>query len=208
MWDSMDLSLRLTILSAAMVMFTLCAFAVFFFQTRFRWLHQFNEAFLALFGIQMDHSVEIRYIVSWLLNTCLVVVNFVLIINIGDAFLLLTGLSGITLDPWIMPLAVGGVIASVVLLFVTILPALTMPASWPTALGIVWVLHLYGVHYAGTLLGLVSTFLYFAATAIGFVAAFLTLYLLFRTYLLTGIHRRTKRSPKGLLVDEASADPS
>jgi hypothetical protein len=188
----MDLSLRLTILSVATIILTLFAILVFLANTRFRWLHQFHETFLTLFGVQPTHSTELRYLVSWLITTCLATVNYALVINIADAAILLVGLGGIPTDPWILFLAVGGIIASILLVFVTLLASISMPASWPTALGIIAFLHLYSVHYAVTLLGQVSAFLYFAATAIGFVAVFLALYVLLRTYLGPALLSRIK----------------
>jgi len=192
----MDLSLRLMILSVATIIFTIFALLIFLARRRFRWLHQFHNGFLALFGVQATHSKELRYIVSWLITTCLATVNYALVINIADAALLLAGLSGIPLDPLITSLSIGGIIASILLLFITLLPGLTMPASWPTALGIIGFLHLYSVHYAETLLGQVSAFLYFTATAIGFVAAFLALYLILRQHIGGVILRRVKKAPK------------
>ena len=189
----MDFSLRLTILTIITIIFTLFALLVFLAKNRFRWLHQLHDAFLNLFGIQPEQPTELRYLVSWLLTTCLATVNYALLINIADTILLLAGLSGIPLDPWITSLAAGGIIASLLLVFVTLLSSLPMPASWPTALGIIGFLHLYSVHYAETLLGLVSAFLYFVATAIGFVAVFLALYLLVRHYLGAAILNRFKR---------------
>ena len=188
----MDLSLRLTILSIATIIFTVFALLFFLGKGRFQWLHQFHEAFLALFGVQSTHPAELRYTVSWLITTCLATVSYALIINIADAAILLTGFSGIPLDPWIASLAVGGIIASILLVFIALLPGLTMPASWPTALGIVAFLHFYSVHFAETLLGQLSAFLYFVSTAIGFVAVFLTLYLILRYHIGAVILRRIK----------------
>ncbi|MDO8055885.1 MAG: hypothetical protein Q6361_03410 [Candidatus Hermodarchaeota archaeon] len=197
----MDLSLRLMILSIVTIIFTLLALLVFLAKNRFRWFHHFHEAFLALFGIQPEHPTELRYLVSWLLTTCLATLNYALIINIVDATFLLSGLSGIPLDPWIISFAFGGIIASILLGFITLLSSLPMPASWSTALGIIGFLHLYSVHSAETLLGQVSAFLYFAATAIGFVAVFLALYLFLRHYIGAAILDRVKRDSNTNLAE-------
>jgi hypothetical protein len=193
-------------LSVATIIFTLLALLVLVVKGRFRWLHQFNEAFLALFGVQQTHPTELRYIVSWLITTCLATVNYALVINIADAAILLAGLSGIPLDPWVISLAVGGITASLLLVFIALLPGLTMPASWPTALGLVGFLHLYSVHSAETLLGQLSAFLYFASTAIGFVAVFLALYLLLRYYIGAVILRRVKTVPNRNSGEAAAHD--
>ena len=204
----MDLSFRLTFLITATLIFTLTSLVIFLLRKKLGWFHQFNEAFLGLFGIQTEHPSEVRSTINWLLTTCLATVNYTLIVNIIDAAFLLAGTSGIPLDPWVVSLAVSGIIGSVILLSVTLLPALTMPAAWPTALGIVGFLHLYGVYYEGTLPGLLSTFLYFVASAIGFVAGFLALYLFLRSFIWPGILRRFKRDSNNSGTMEASASAS
>ncbi|MFX0169916.1 MAG: hypothetical protein ACFE89_11250 [Candidatus Hodarchaeota archaeon] len=186
----MNLNLRLMLLGVATVIFTLSALVIHFNRNRFQWFYKFNEAFLALFGVHSRHAPEIRFTTSWLITTCLATVNFVLLVNISDAVFLLTGISGILLDPTLIPLALGGVAASILLVIVTLLPSLEMPVSWPTALGIVGFLHLLGVYFPETIIGQVSTFLFFAAIAIGFVGVFLALYLIVRYYLGSTIAHR------------------
>ncbi len=121
----------------------------------------------------------------------------ILVINLNFTLLLFTGLYGIPLDPAFILLAIGGIILSVLLIVAGLIPILTMPLACPMALGIMTLVQLYSIPFTlDFTLSYISTFLYFVAVAVGVVGLFLSLYLLFRNYLIGPLFRRYRELSK------------
>ncbi|MFW9986755.1 MAG: hypothetical protein ACFFDJ_09345 [Candidatus Odinarchaeota archaeon] len=187
----MSLSLRYTWLLIATIIITVCSIFVTFDKRHFSWAHTYNESFLSLFGIETGFAGWVRYLFSWILSTCIATVVLTLLVNLADSFLLLVGLSGIPTDIMIIPLIISGFIISLFLLIVAMIPVMTMPLACPSALTILTLVQLFSVpFYLHYLPSLVSTFLYFAAIATGFVGVFLSIYMLFRNYIGVAILKR------------------
>lgn len=185
----MDLAIRYGWMLIATVVITVCSLLVLINRRFFNRIYRYNHSFLNLFGLEPDHVPWVRYLASWLLGTCMATVVLTLVVNVSETVLLLTGLSGIAPDPVFIPLAIGGIIISLLLIVAAFVPVLIMPISASSAFGIVTFLHIYGFYAppglssgVAILLSFVSTFLYFAALAIGCVGIFLSLYLLIRYY--------------------------
>ncbi len=191
----MSLALRYTWLLVATIIITVCSIFVTFDKRHFRRAHTYNDSFLSLFGIETGYAAWVRYLFSWILSTCMATVMLTILVNLADSFILLTGLSSIPIDPVIIPLIVTGFIISLLLLVVAMIPVVTMPLACLSALTIMTPIHLFGIpfdlHY---LPSLVSTFLYFAVIAIGFVGVFLSIYVLFRNYIGTAFRKRFRGS--------------
>lgn len=197
----MSLELRNTWIIIATIIITVVSLLLLFARKRIAWVYRYNDNFLGVFGIESSHVPWVRYLVSWILGTCIATVLLTLVINIGFTVYLLSGLSGITLDPTVIALAIGAIILAVILLIAAIPPVLAMPLACPTALGVFIFLTQYAYEYVPGLpstvvynLSYLSTLLYLGTVAIGFVAIFLSLYLLLRTYLLTPLVQRRRSS--------------
>ncbi|MDO8123084.1 MAG: hypothetical protein Q6364_01745, partial [Candidatus Hermodarchaeota archaeon] len=115
---------------------------------------------------------------------------------------------GIPLDPVVISLAIGAIILTVVLLIAAIPSVLAMPLACPTALGVFIFLTQYAYEYVHGLpstivynLSYLSTLLYLGTVAIGFVAIFLSLYFLLRTYLITPLAQRRQSPSNGATVN-------
>jgi hypothetical protein len=197
----MSLELRNTWIIITTIIITIISLVLFFARNRITWIHRYNDSFLGVFGIESSHVPWVRYLVSWILGTCIATVLLTLVINLGFTVYLLSGLSGIPLDPVIISLAIGAIILTVILLLAAIPPVLAMPLACPSALGVFIFLTQYAYEPVYGLpspivynLSYLSTLLYLGTVAIGFVAIFLSFYLLLRTYLLTPLVQR-RRSP-------------
>ena len=193
----MSLELRNTWIIITTIIITIISLVLFFARNRITWIHRYNDSFLGVFGIESSHVPWVRYLVSWILGTCIATVLLTLVINLGFTVYLLSGLSGITLDPVIISLAIGAIILTGILLIAAIPSVLAMPLACPTAFGVFIFLTQYAYEYVpgfpSTIvynLSYLSTLLYLGTVAIGFVAIFLSLYLLLRTYLLSPLVRR------------------
>lgn len=193
----MSLELRNTWIIITTIIITIISLVLFFARNRITWIHRYNDSFLGVFGIESSHVPWVRYLVSWILGTCIATVLLTLVINLGFTVYLLSGLSGITLDPVIISLAIGAIILTGILLIAAIPSVLAMPLACPTAFGVFIFLTQYAYDYIPGLpstivynLSYLSTLLYLGTVAIGFVAIFLSLYLLLRTYLLSPLVRR------------------
>ena len=197
----MSLELRNTWIIITTIIITTVSLVLFFARNRITWVHRYNDNFLGVFGIETSHVPWVRYLMGWILVTCIATVLLTLVINIGFTVYLLSGLSGITLDPAVISLAIGAIILAIILLIAAIPSVLAMPLACPTALGAFIFLTQFGYEYIPSLpstlvynLSYLSTLLYLGTVAIGFVAIFLSLYLLLRTYLLRPLVQR-RRSP-------------
>jgi hypothetical protein len=170
------------IITAAVL--TFCSFLLLLFRRSIPGVLKYNVSFLSLFGIEFNSSSWIHYLFSWLIGTCMATVTFTLIVNINENLLLLTGLSGVLLDSSIIFLAILGIILSLLLIISALIPILGIPLTPVSALGVILLLHLFGIPYnsLSPLLSLLSVFIYFAAIAVGFVGIFLALYLFIRTF--------------------------
>ena len=195
----MSLELRNTWVIITTIIITIVSLVLFFARNRLTWVHRYNDNFLGVFGIETSHVPWVRYLVSWILGTCIATVLLTLLINIGFTLYLLSGLSGIPLDAVVISLAIGAIILTVILLIAAIPAVLAMPLSCPTALGVFIFLTQYAYEYVPGLpstivynLSYLSTLLYLGTIAIGFVAIFLSFYLLLRTYLLTPLIKRRR----------------
>ncbi len=198
----MSLELRNTWIIITTIIIMIISLVLFFARNRIRWIYRYNDSFLGIFGIETNHVPWVRYLVNWILGTCIATVLLTLVINFGFTVYLLSGISGITLDPTVIPLAIGAIIITIILLIAAIPPILAMPLACPTALGVFIFLSQFGYEYVPGLpstlvynLSYLSTLFYLGTVAIGFVAIFLSLYLLLRTYLLTPLMQRRRRSP-------------
>ncbi len=197
----MSLELRNTWIIITTIIITIVSLVLFFARNRITWVYRYNDSFLGVFGIETSHVPWVRYFVSWILGTCIATVLLTLVINCGFTVYLLSGLSGITLDPAVIPLAIGAIILAIILLIAAIPPVLAMPLACPTAVGVFIFLYQYGYEYVYGLpstivynLSYLSTLFYLGTVAIGFVAIFLSLYLLLRTYLLSPLIQRRHTS--------------
>lgn len=197
---TVSLELRFLWISAATAIITLSSLVIFLTRHKFNWIYRYNASFLGLFGVEAQHVSWVRYLISWLLGTFIATVILTLLVNIADAIILLTGLSGILLDYAIFPLAIAGIVLGIFLVVAALIPVLAMPFACPTALGLITFLHLYGFHYVFGppsswvyTLSYISTFLYFGSIAIGFVGVFLSAYLLLRHYVGARILKRYQR---------------
>jgi len=197
----MSLELRNTWIIITTIIITIVSLVLLIARNRITWVYRYNDNFLSVFGLETNHVPWVRYLVSWILGTCIATVLLTLLINIGFTVYLLSGLSGIPLDPIIISLAIGAIIIAVILLIAAIPPVLAMPLACPTALGVFIFLYQFGYDYFLGLpssivynLSYLSTLFYLGTVAIGFVAIFLSLYLLLRTYIITPLIQR-QRSP-------------
>ncbi|MFW9831365.1 MAG: hypothetical protein ACFFD8_06280 [Candidatus Thorarchaeota archaeon] len=194
----MDLAVRYTLIFLATIAITIFAPIIFVTRDYFRAIFRYNRSFLALFGVESAHVSWVQYLVSWLLGTCMATVFLTLLVNMAETLLLVSGMSGIPLNPTIILLALGGIIATILLLIVEFIPMVAMPFACPSAFGIITLLHLYSIPRPYPLiffLSYASNFLYFAALAIGFVGTFLSLYLLFRDYIGLRLLQRLRGGP-------------
>ena len=193
----MSLAVHQTWLYITTIVLVVCSVLMIVFRQHLPWVFKYNKSFLSLFGVEPDHSTWIQYLVSWLIATCLATVMLTLIINITETIILLSGLGGILLDPAIVPLAIGGIIIAILLISVALFPILVMPLAPPSALGVILLLHQYGIpppYDFSYMPALLSVFIYFGALAVGFVGAFLALYLLIRTYLAGPLLQRLQQT--------------
>jgi hypothetical protein len=160
-----------------------CSIVLLLFRHRIPGFFKYNESFLSLFGIESNQANWVRYLFQWAIGTCMATVVYTLIINVNENLLILTGLRGIPLDLVIIPLAITSIVFSILLISAALIPMLVVPLVPPSALGIILILQFYGIHPSFfTITSLSSTFIYFAASAIGFVGAILALYHLIRNY--------------------------
>ncbi|MFX1300109.1 MAG: hypothetical protein ACFFAL_04110 [Promethearchaeota archaeon] len=197
----MSLELRNTGIIITTIIITIVSLVLFFARNRITWVYRYNNNFLGMFGIESSHVPWVRYLVSWILGTCISTVLLTLVINMGFTVYLLSGLSGIPLDPVVISLAIGAIILAIILLIAAIPPVLAMPLACPTAIGVFIFLTQFGYEYVPGLpstivytLSYLSTLLYLGTVAIGFVAIFLSFYLLLRTYIITPLLER-RRGP-------------
>jgi hypothetical protein len=197
----MSLELRNTWIIITTIIITIISLVLFLVRNRITWVYRYTDNFLGVFGLESSHVPWVRYLVSWILGTCIATVLFTLLINMGFTVYLLSGLSGIPLDPIVISLAIGAIIIAIILLIAAIPPVLAMPLACPTALGVFIFLYQFGYEYFLGLpsyivhnLSYLSTLFYLGTVAIGFVAIFLSLYLLLRTYIITPLIQR-QRSP-------------
>lgn len=136
-------------------------------------------------------------------------VVYTLIINVNENLLILMGLRGIPLDLVIIPLAIISIVLSILLISAALIPILIVPLVPPSALGIVLILQFYGIHpHYFTMTSLSATFIYFAASAIGFVGAILALYHLIRNYLaMSLLHQYRQRREESGSVSTDQDEP-
>jgi|GEM_PF-3356953 len=191
----MSLAVHQTWLFITTTVLIFCSLLMLIFRRSIPGVFRYNISFLSLFGIESRSGSWIQYLFSWLIGTCMATVVFTLLINMIENLILIAGLSGIALDPAILPLAIGSIIISVIFISAALIPVLGVPFTPPSALGVLILLQLYGIPYNTFfyLSSLFSVFIYFAAIAIGFVGVFLALYLLLRTYLVPPLLRRYRR---------------
>ncbi len=207
----MSLAVHQTWIIFATLFLTICSVLLLLFRHYLPWAFKYNEAFLSLFGIESDHSSWFQYLFSWLIGTCMATVVLTLIVNINEAIFIVTGLGGIPFDPVIVPLAFGGIILAILLIAVALIPLMVMPLAPASALGILLLLHRYGIPYDFFYLpSLLTVFIYFAAIAVGFVGAFLALYLLIRTYLAAPLLNRlqTQSESSSITQEDNVSTPS
>ena len=112
----MSLELRNTWIIITTIIVTIVSLVLFFARNRITWVHRYNDNFLGVFGIESNHVPWVRYLVSWILGTCIATVLLTFVINFGFTVYLLSGFSGITLDPTVIPLAIGALILAIILL--------------------------------------------------------------------------------------------
>ncbi|MFX1566430.1 MAG: hypothetical protein ACFFCH_10610 [Promethearchaeota archaeon] len=193
----MSLALHQLWMLITTVILTLSSVFILIMRNRIPGVFKYNASFLSLFGIETGQASWVQYLFSWIISTCMATVVLTLVVNINEYLVVLLGLGRITLDPVIISLAIAGIVLSILLIAVTMLPILTMPLATPFAFGILLLVHQYGIpiNTFSYLPSLLSVFMYFGAIAIGFVGAFLSLYLLFRKYVLSPLLMRY-RSPK------------
>jgi hypothetical protein len=192
-----DLVSRLVWLAALSILLTTCSIIAAFLRRRVKLLYQFNSSLLAFFGVEPNHPLSLRLVAGWLVTSGIATLLLVLSVNLVDTVLLLTGQSGIVVDFSGVTVLVGIAIASIILILPALLPVLAQPSSSPTAFAILVALHLFGFHYAPGLpydlaaaLVVGSTFLFFCAVSVGVVGATLSIYLLFRSYLVPAVLHR------------------
>ncbi len=196
----MDLTIRYTLLLVATLAFTLASLVIFVAPRYFRGIYRYNDAIIHILGVAEDNSKMVQWIIKWVLSSCIATLSLSLVVNIIDTFFLVTGQSGVSFDPVIMPIAIMMICFSIFLLIAASLPILAIPPSCPTALAILTVLQLYGVHYVlglhvviYNILAFGSTLLYFLAIGIGVVGNFISVYVLLRRYLAVKISGLMKR---------------
>lgn len=209
----MDLAARLTWLVMLSILLTACSTIAAVLRYRAKALYRFNSTLLSFFGVESNHPLSIQLIAGWLVSTGIATLVLVLSVNFVETVLLLTGQSRITVDAIGVPVLIGVAVASIFIIVPALLPVLAQPPSSPTALAILGGLHLYGFHHApGLPLDLAesftvgSTFLFFCAIAVGVVGATLSVYLLFRSYVVPVLlHRHGHEASSS---SSASADRS
>jgi hypothetical protein len=205
----MSLALRYTWLLITTIIMTIGSLLIIFAKRYFTWAYTYNDSFLSVFGIESSYPPWIRSLFNWILGTGIATVILTVLVNLADSFLLLMGLSGIPLDSMMIPLIVCGILLSLLFIVAAIIPVLTMPLACPSALAIIVLVHLFGVpfnlHY---LPSLVSTFLYFAAVAIGFVGVFLSIYMLFRNYIVAAFLRRFRAASRTMSASDVEEPES
>lgn len=209
----MDLAARLAWLVMLSILLTACSTIAAILRHRTKPLYRFNSAFLAFFGVEPDHPLGIQLVAGWLVSTGIATLLLVLTVNLVETLLLLTGQSGIAVDSSGVPVLIGAAVASIFIILPALLPVLAQPPSSPTALAILTALHLYGFHYVPGLphdvaefFTVGSTFLFFCAVAVGVVGATLSIYLLFRSYVVPIVLRRHRQEASS--SSSASADRS
>lgn len=197
----MDLAARLTWLAIFSILLTATSIVIALLRSRAKPLYRFSSALLAFFGVESDHPLSIRLVSGWLVSTGIATVVLVLSVNFVETLLLLTGQSGIYVDPYGVPVLIAVAAGSLFIVVPALTPILAQPPSSPTALGILIALHVHGFHYAPGLPYSVaefftvgSTFLYFCATAVGLVGATLSVFLVFRSYVVPVILGRKRET--------------
>ncbi|MFX1508714.1 MAG: hypothetical protein ACFFBR_00270 [Promethearchaeota archaeon] len=182
----MSLALHQLWLLLTTIILTIISFILLFLRDRIPFVFKYNDSFLSLFGIETEQVSWVRYLFSWIISTCMATVVLTLVVNINEYLIFLSGLGRIPLDPVILSLAITGVILSILLVVATLIPILTIPFAAPFGFGILLLLHQYGIPWDFSYLpSLLSVFVYFGTIAVGFVGAFLSLYLLLRNYVIS-----------------------
>ncbi len=148
--------------------------------------YRFNTMFLEVFGLNQKHPSWLRWLTSSLLGTAAASLLLVLLINLADTVLQLTLPSGIGLDPLAVSLLIGFVILSGLLAICAAAVAITSPIASPIALAILAALHSFAYRLTSPL-SLVITGLFFCSILIGAVCTFISLYLIFRRYVISRI---------------------
>jgi hypothetical protein len=206
----MSLALHQTWFFIITAILTLTSVLILIFRRYLPWFFKYNGSFLSLFGIESEHASWVVYLFSWIIGACMATVVLTLVVNLNENILLLNGLTGIPLDPVIVPLAVAYILVSILLIAVALIPILAMPLAPPTALVILLQLHLHAIPFNFSWMpSLISAFVYFAAVAIGFVGIFLSLYLIIRTYLAVPLYTRIrKRDTESFSENDDKESPS
>lgn len=187
----MSLALHQLWLLLTTIILTIISVILLLFRDRVPFFFKYNDSFLSLFGIETEQVSWVRYLFSWIISTCMATVVLTLVVNINEYLIFLSGLGRIPLDPVILSLAVTGIILSILLVVATLIPILTIPFAAPFGFGILLLLHQYGIPWNFSYLpSLLSVFVYFGAVAVGFVGAFLSLYLLLRNYVISPLLMR------------------
>jgi hypothetical protein len=174
---------------AATIFFTIMSIVFLASRKRFEGIFRFNTRLLSLMGLKTKPTQWNYWTFSWLLSSGIGTLHFSLLINLLDTILLLSGQSGIPLDLSGITMAVFILLLSILLLLATSLPLFASPPSSITALGIMTFLHAYAYRPAYPL-SIPSTLLYFAALAVGFVGALLSIFTIIRYYFGPWVQKR------------------
>lgn len=174
----MDLAVRFLLMIVATLLLSSSSF-ILLLSRRADSLHRFNVIFLEVFGVNQKHPSWLRWFTSSLLGTAAASLLLVLLINAADAVNQLALPSGIGLDPVAIPLLIGLVSLSGVLIVCAGAVVLVSPISSPGALAILSALHFFAYRLTSPL-SLATTVLFFCAILIGVVCTFISLYIILR----------------------------
>jgi hypothetical protein len=156
-------------------------------------LYRFNAMFLDMFGVNQEQPSWLRWLATSVLGTTTASLLMVLLINVADALIQLTLPSGIGLDSTAGPLLIGLVLLFGTLLVCATVVVLTSPIASPIALAILTALHLFAYRLTNPF-SLTITAVFFCCILIGAVCTFISLYLIFRRYLLAALLRMRRKN--------------
>ncbi|MFX1475494.1 MAG: hypothetical protein ACFFCO_08465 [Promethearchaeota archaeon] len=183
----MDLALRFLLMIGAVLLLS-SASLIILFSRRTNILYRFNALFLEFFGVKEHHPSWLRWLTSSLLGSAAASLLLVLLVNVADAIIQLSLLSGIGLDPAAVPLLVGMVILSCLLIVCAGAIVLVSPIASPIALAILSTLHAFAYRLTSPLSWPV-TILFFCVILTGVVCTIISLYLLLRRFMYPALLR-------------------
>ncbi|MFX1563902.1 MAG: hypothetical protein ACFFDP_11425, partial [Promethearchaeota archaeon] len=130
----MDLAIRYTWLVAVTLLLMLTSIILLFTRRYSHGVYRYNDTVFRLLGVEENHPKWGQWIARWLVSSSIATFQLSLLINTIDTFLLMTGQTGISFDPVIVPIAILVVCTSILLLIAATFPVIANLPACPTAL--------------------------------------------------------------------------